>query len=493
MINFALTILEQNQHYPEKLAIRDGYDDLTYGQLSIKIKQVAAYLRVQKINAGETVLIIMEDCVDWPCVFLGCLYAGIVPMPLSSVVGVDFMQEIADFIDCKLVFSSDLIAKKILDNLPTWKIPLTIRSDLGNIYYRPTPLIEAVRVHPDAVGFMSLSSGSTGTPKVIAHRHQVFYEVLKITPPAYEMTFDSVMMSTPKMSWGFGLVNSLTCTLGLGATAIVIPELPARKTIFEYADRYRPTIMISSPSVIRRLLMPSSTDYQLPSSVQHFHSSGEDLPGIMYDTFYKKYGIKITTSLGQSEMANIPYCYTTRENPGKGTVGRPSPLVEIKLVNESKTITVPNQVGEIYVKGSSASMYYYKNYNKTKETFVGEWTRTYDCAFYDTNGNIVFVGRTDDMFKVNDLIVSPVAIENEILNYLSVDQVVITGIVNRTGVKEVHAFVVPTDTFDLNDFKKYCHANLILHQVPRHVHLIDSIPETMTNKKNRKHLTNYVA
>jgi benzoate-CoA ligase len=136
-------------------------------------------------------------------------------------------------------------------------------------------------------------------------------------------------------------------------------------------------------------------------------------------------------------------------------------------------------------------MYYYKNYDKTRETFVGEWVRTGDRGYINEHGNLVFAGRVDDVFKVNDLIVNPIEIESVIMRDTTVDQV---AVVKVEGVKgnEVHAFVVPTPQFNLDDFKDSLIKNLFPHQVPKQIHIVDKLAETATNKKHRKGMANSI-
>jgi benzoate-CoA ligase len=90
-INFAQTIIEQSRNYPNKLAYRDG-TDLTYGELCVRIQQVAQGLSAKGLCPGDNVVLIMEDCVDWPAVFLACVYIGVVPLTLSTVVSLSLIH-----------------------------------------------------------------------------------------------------------------------------------------------------------------------------------------------------------------------------------------------------------------------------------------------------------------------------------------------------------------------------------------------------------------
>ncbi|CAB4128503.1 Acs Acyl-coenzyme A synthetases/AMP-(fatty) acid ligases [uncultured Caudovirales phage] len=459
LINFAHTVLEQSHAHPDKIAYRDGYVDLKYGDIPKRVRQIAHGLTISGLRRGDHVIIQMEDCVDWPCTFLACLYANIIPLPLSGNLGPDLFAKIAEFIECKLIITRDIVQN----------------------FYNLTDHVEPVMVHPDSAAWMNVSSGSTGMPKVAVHRHQTLFEILKLSPRlSFGMTHNSTILSVAKMSWNFGLHNSVTYTMGLGATAILIPDAPAAPVVFEYLNRYRPEIVISSPSIIRRLLLPAVSKYTLPDSIEHFNSSGEHLPDIMYDQFLERFGIQLHSCIGMMETCTN-YAANSDFAHDRGTVGQALPGCEIKLVDD-----------EIYVSSPANACYYYKNYEKTKQTFIGEWVRTGDRGYYNERGNLVFGGRVDDVFKVNDLIVNPVEIESEILKDSTVDQVAIAKVVNSRGTNEVHAFIVPQDNFDIVKFKETIKEKLFPHQIPQQIHIVEKLAETATNKKHRRGMVNSV-
>lgn len=487
--NFVKTVFDKSQSYLDKTAFRDGYEDLTYAQLITRTRQTAQGLLAEGLVAGDHVILTMEDCVDWPVIFLACVYTGIVPLPLSTVVGEDLFWQIAEFIECKKIIAGNSNFEKINQKS---KVKVISRQDVQQFYQQFDGNIDPLPVHPDSACYMNVSSGSTGMPKVAVHRHQVLYEILKLSPElSFSMTKDSVILSIAKMSWNFGLQNSITYTVGLGATAIVIPDPPAAPVVFDYINRFTPTIVVTSPSIIRRLLLTNPSKYLLPNSIQHFHSSGEHLPEPMYDQFLDRFGIKLNSCIGMMET-----CTNYAANPDfehdKGTVGKPLPGCKVKLIDSNGNECVGSDIGEIYVSSPASAFYYYKNYNKTKETFCGEWVKTGDLAYWNKNKNLVFVGRVDDVFKVNDLIVSPVEIESVILKNTTVDQVAVTGVKNSKGITEVHAFVVANDNFNLDQFKEFLSKTLFPHQYPKQIHQVKQLPETMTNKKDRKTMSKMV-
>ena len=113
-------------------------------------------------------------------------------------------------------------------------------------------------------------------------------------------------------------------------------------------------------------------------------------------------------------MANSHYAATNGDAEQQGTVGKLLPGVKIKIVNNIDQESLPGEIGEIYIHCKTIATYYLKDYNSTKNTFVGQWVKTGDSGFIDLQNNLVVVGRVDDLFKVNNLIVSPANVENDV-------------------------------------------------------------------------------
>ena len=435
------------------------------------------------ITPGQSVVICMQDCVDWPVAFLGSIYAGAVPIPVATNIPKDIFQDIINFIDCQALFASDTAVPAFADCTQL----LISRQKMQQWYNTAPSDILPVESHPDAPGYMGLSSGTTSAPKVAVFRHQILFDIVQSGPSQlYKMNSSSIMLSLPKMSWGYGLHNTISYTLSVGATSVVISGPPSPTVVFQTANKYRPTIIAATPSMLRKLLGPASEKYQFPNSVIRIQCSGEDIPESLYNNFYDKFRIHICNSIGQLEVANTNYATSTTPDQ-QGTVGKPLPGVKIKIVNDDLEC-LPGQVGEIYVQTDTIATYYLKNYKATKETFFGNWVKTGDSGYIDKNGNLVFVGRVDDIFKVDDLIVSPVEIENQVLKYPDIENVAVFGVKNVKDIYEIHLCIIPGTNFVMTDFKKHLENKLLKHQRPRQIHVVVEFPETATTKKDRKTL-----
>ena len=148
--------------------------------------------------------------------------------------------------------------------------------------------------------------------------------------------------------------------------------------------------------------------------------------------------------------------------------------------------------GEAWVKSRTACFYYWRKYDKSRETFVGEWTRTGDMLTFDEEGFFWFSGRGDDLFKVNGLWVSPIEIEAALTSHPAVREAAVVSFEDKDGLTKPRAFLVLRDGFlqsaQLIDELKAAVASLGSYKIPESICFIEQLPRTTLLKIDRKAL-----
>jgi benzoate-CoA ligase len=225
----------------------------------------------------------------------------------------------------------------------------------------------------------------------------------------------------------------------------------------------------------------------LSRSVSVMVSSGEPLPKSTAENFQTQHNIKILDGLGMSEcMYN--YCTTTLDNIQVGSIGKPMPGIECE-VRDDRGVPVPNgQIGEMWVKHPCAAIQYWKDWNKTKTTFVGKWIRTGDNVIKNNDNNYTYVSRLDDLLKINGQYVSPVEIESVILNIKWITECGVVAKQGNNGLVEIHAFVSVSRDTSVAEIRSMLTELLPKHKIPKHIHFIETLPKTVTYKKTRSRL-----
>jgi benzoate-CoA ligase len=476
--NFAAWALSTHDKQHNKPAVVDDHVTLTYGQLREHVEKFAGYLQSLDCQPQQRIIISMDDSVSWPVVFFAALYVGMNPVLVSNAMPVNDIERIIHISDAKVIVS---------DHHQKWSI-LCINKDTV-LSCGATVQKDFYRFHPDEPCLWLLSSGSTGEPKCIVNRHANLYNLLKLVTPAAGLDSHSNIYSTAKMSWTYGFNVSVTFALGLGATAHVSSGLPAPSRIYKKLQQHNITHLWTVPGVLAGMQRHPKDQIVLPLRI---FSSGESLPSQIAQAFLDQYDRKICEVFGMSETTQI-YCMQTLDTWQSGTIGKPLPGVKYQLRDSNGATVGPGQVGELFVSSPCQASMYWKDWARTQATFQGAWVRTGDQCRVNEQGNLLFVGRTDDLIKIKGLYVSPVEIENAIVNLPGIQDCTVVHAPNSQGLAELHAFVVTVEAVNQLHIQQALQKQLPDHKVPKHIKFVDSLPKTLTNKKIRNVLRQDIA
>lgn len=476
--NFAAWVFATHADKKNKTAVVDDCASLTYGQLQDHVEKFAGLLRQQGYTAQQRIVISMDDSVAWPVAFFGALYQGMNPVLVSNVMLEKDIERIVAISDASVIVS---------DQSCSWSIPAI--DSARALDCQAEPVKDYYNFHPDEPCLWLLSSGSTGEPKCIVNRHANLYNLMCLVTPAAGIDSNSRILSTAKMSWTYGFNVSVTFALGHGATAHVVSGVPSPTRIYNLICQHAITHLFSVPAVLASMLKHKRSD--LPQDLQIF-SSGEPLPLPVAQEFVDGFGIQVCDVFGMSETTQI-YCMQSKHNWEPGTIGQPLPGVECVLRDEQGQIVPAGQVGEIYVSSPCQASLYWKDWQKTRSTFLGSWVRTGDNARWSDRGNLIFLGRRDDLIKIKGLYVSPFEIESAVATLPEVEDCTVVHVANTQGLAELHAFVVINKSITTDYVREQLGKVLSKHKIPKHIKFVDTLPKTLTNKKMRAVLRQQIA
>jgi len=472
--NFSAWIFDAYADKANKVALVDDQVSLTYGQLEEHVKSFAGYLRSQQLLPQQRVIIRLDDSVTVPVAFLGCIYAGLNPVPVSNDIMDDGLTRIADITDAVAIISdrNDDIGLKIIKE--------------QHILHKHDQLEQYYQYHPDEMCFWLLSSGSSGQSKCMVHRHSNLWNLYRLNAEAFAINQNSKIMVTPKMSWGYGLNHTITLALGAGATAYMYKGVSSPTKVFNRIDLNDITHVFVVPTLIASMLKHGKGQ-KINPTVSQIVSAGEPLPLSLYESFEKEFNYQVKDCIGMSEVVTI-YTWHNPNTFEPGTIGTAIPGVECELRNSDDTKTTVGMIGEMYIKSPVQAMMYWKDKKRSCYTFVGEWVRTGDQMRQTDKGNFIYVARNDDLIKIQGLYVSPIEVESTILMLQEVDECAVVAQSVDGNLPELYAFVVSESKVSADLIKKICAQSLEKHKVPKHILFVKSLPKTLTNKKMRNTL-----
>ena len=495
--NFAAHLLAANAGRAAKTAYIDDTQTLSYSELADRVRRCAAGLLALGLRREERVLMVLQDSVDFPVAFLAALYAGIVPVPVNTLLTGDDYAYMLRHCGARVVLVSQALLPTLQHALAACATrPLAIVCGQGALpegirafasLLAAAPLTEAADTLADDIGFWLYSSGSTGRPKGTVHTHANLYWTAELyAKPVLGLREDDVGFSAAKLFFAYGLGNALTFPLSVGATTVLMAERPTPAAVFRLWTEQRVTVFFGAPTGYAGMLASPELPAKSQIRLRLCSSAGEALPREIGERFTAHFGCEIVDGLGSTEMLHI----FLSNRPGEvqyGSSGRVVPGYRLRLVAESGQDAAPGEIGDLYVKGPSAALMYWGQREKSRATFQGEWTKTGDKYSVDPNGCYVYAGRSDDMLKVSGVYVSPFEVEATLKQHPAVLECAVIGKVDADGLTKTKAFVVlkAGQQASEDELKAFVKERLAPYKYPRFIEFIGGLPKTATGKIQR--------
>ncbi len=499
--NFAADILDRNLKAGRagKPVYIDPRGEWTYGQLADRVARFSAALRALGLRREERVLICLTDTIDWPTAFLGCLKAGIIAVPVNTLLTEsDYAYMLGDSRAKCLVVSEVLYPRfekligqaRDLEHVVVSGANAHGHASFEDLIASAAPDGYIAPTVADDIAFWLYTSGSTGAPKGAVHIHAS----LKLTADLYGtpvagLRENDVIYSVAKLFFAYGLGNAMTFPMSVGATTVLLPERPTPDGVSALLRRYPVTVFWGVPTFYAAFLNSPNAPAKSEVKIRRALSAGEALPEEIARRFKERYGVEICDGLGTTEMLHI---YLTNV-PGAikyGTTGKPVPGYEITLLGEDGQPVRRGEMGEMYCRGPTSAIMYWNNRDKSRSTFQGEWTRSGDKYYEDEDGYYVCCGRADDMLKVSGLYVSPFEVEAALLTHPDVLEAAVVGWNDEQKLVKPKAFVVLKSPDKASDalaraLQEHVKAKLAPFKYPRWIEFRTELPKTATGKIQR--------
>jgi 4-hydroxybenzoate-CoA ligase len=482
----------------ERLAFIDPWRTLTYAELAAASGRFAAGLRRAGIERERRIALLLLDTVDFPIAFWGALRAGVVPVPINTLLPPDITGYIIEDSRAAALFVSAPLVEPLRPALARLGLdPIVVSAPDGNGgdfdgFLGADSNEPMAECSPDEVAFWLYSSGSTGAPKGVKHVHSS----LKATADSYGAQVlgiepDDLMFSVAKLFFAYGLGNSMTFPMAVGAAAILLPDRPTPDAVLAVMRRHRPTMFAGVPTLYAALLAhpeigPGAGSDRLRRSI----SAGEPLPEHIGRRWRETVGSDILDGLGSTEMLHI-FLSNTPDDIRYGTTGKPVPGYELRILDAGGEVA-DGEPGELVVRGPSAADGYWNQRAKSRHAFRGEWTHTGDTYTRDGDGYYRYCGRSDDMLKVGGIWVSPFEVEEALIGHPAVLEAAVVGHPDADGLVKPRAFVVlqeaaqPGDRTALTqELQDHVKAQIGVWKYPRWIEFPDALPKTATGKIQR--------
>ncbi len=497
-LNLATLIRTHAARDAARTALIAGNARLTYGDLDLRARRLAAGLARCGVRRGQHLALLLPNTPHFTIAYFAAHYLGAAVIPLNVLFKQDeIAYHLSDSDAVALIAWDDLMdqARAGMARSEACRTLIAAGSDarkpppdgvptMGSLIARGEAVDELPDTNPDDTAVILYTSGTTGRPKGAELTHFNLFSNAGIAARLTAMTRDTVALGALPLFHSFGQTVVQNAVLLQGGAIVLIPRFDPQIALAEMS-RHRVTFFAGVPTMYFALLhYDKASDFDL-SSLTYCNSGGAAMPVEVMKAFDARYGVEVLEGYGLSETSPVA-SFNVLDRPRKpGSIGLPVDGVEFRLVDDAgRVVTEAGVPGEIWIKGHNVMKGYYKRPEATAEAIREGWFASGDIAHRDEDGYYFIVDRKKDMIVRGGFNVYPREIEEILYGHPDVAEAAVVGVADERVGEEVKAFVVPRAGHRPTEASiiDYCRERLAAYKYPRLVEFREALPKGPTGK-----------
>ena len=485
------------RRHPDKpciVSVEDGRT-LSYRELRQLTGRIAAHLRERGLAPNDRVALLADNSIEHLACYFGVMAYGATICTIHVEMNRNHLEHILAAINPRLVvFEAGLHLDHILAATSAPYLPLgSWDNPRHEGFYAAVRRCEmddasAAAAHERSDAVIFFTSGTSDRPKgaVLTFRELLCNAVA--TAEAFGIGSNDRIYDFRSYNWCSAQVLSALAPLYRGATLILGRKF-SRSRYFEHIKEYRATIATGNPTTINMLLNEDERTHttDIPS-LRFVTSSSAPLLFEEWQRFEQRFGIRVSQGYGCSEIGWIA------AHPGEqrrlGSVGRPLPYLQLRIVGREGAALPPGKMGSVEVGGFDDNNYRYLAEDGTIQVNSRGRMRTGDLGFLDEDGFLHLTGREKELIIRGGVNISPLEIDSLLMQRPEVADVATVGVPDRIYGEEVVSYVVlrPGAKVGADDILRYCSSALPAFKAPKQILLSKELPKTERGKLDRKAL-----
>ncbi len=468
----------------------------TYGQLRRQVAALRAEFVALGLRRGECVALLCGNTPYFVVSYLAAVGVGAVVAPLNPTSPApEIEKELAVVQPAVVIIEPAALA--------TWeRIPSDVRHGVRTVMateghgiegahtldevFAGDGSVDSVDVDPSTPAVYMFTSGTAGSPKAAVLTHGNLLSNIEQATAVENMSPSDVTFGVLPMYHIFGLNVMLCNTLAVGASIVLVQRFDPVSTIETLRER-GVTVVLGAPSIWMALNQLLDVPADAFAKVRLALSGAAKLPEQVIHSLSNRFGLRVLEGYGLTEAS--PVVTTSIDMPfTPGSIGRPVPGVEVRIVDENGDDAFVGDSGEIWVRGPNVFAGYLNDPEATARVLSPEgWLRTGDIAVADEDGHIFMVDRAKDLIIVSGFNVFPAEVEEVLTAHPDIVDAAVVGTAHPHTGEAVRAYVVlrPGTHLDEDTVVDHCRAHLARYKCPSKVLFVDQVPRNMTGKLQR--------
>lgn len=508
--NFAYDCVDYiARHQPDRRAMV-WCDDLghqrtfTFGDMSRYSNMTANLLLQNGVKRGDMVMVILKRHYQFWFTILALHKIGAVIIPATNLLTKkDVVYRVNAARVSAIVCTADgEVSQAVEDGEPEFYGPVQkflVHGgregwlDFDRELESCSPALERIPNKASDPMLLYFSSGTTGYPKMVIHDHSYAIAHIVTARHWHNVVPDGLHLTVADTGWGKAVWGKLYGQWLCGAGVFVYDYTKfTPKDLLQKIQQYRITTFCAPPTIYRFFIKEGMEGYDL-SSLTYATTAGEALNPEVYNRFLDYTGLRLMEGFGQTETV-LSLANLVNSTPKPGSMGKPSPLYQVEVVDSEGVPVSTGEVGEIVIRADGPTpgllMEYYQDPERIKEAWHDGWYHTGDTVWQDEDGYFWYVGRTDDVIKASGYRIGPFEIESVLMEHPAVLECAVTGAPDPIRGTVVKATIVlmkgyqptPELTKELQDYVKHQTAP---YKYPRIVEYVEELPKTISGKIRR--------
>lgn len=465
--------------------------EFTNAALQRGANRLAHALRGLGVGEGDRVMVMLPNCPEVLQAYAAVLKVGAVVVPVVFLLSAAEVGRILAHAEPRVVITSP----DFVDRLEDWPGPRILVGGAGRralaweeLVARQPDTFAAVERAPDDLAVLLYTAGTTGVPKGVALSHRNLLANARSVASLYELDRERWALAVLPLSHSYGLTLMNAGNL-LGTRAVLLRWFDP-EAVLDAIQRHRVQQMSGVPTMFVYLLHYPEADRFDTSSMRVWGSGAAPLPLEIVEPFERKFGGLLLEGYGLTEAAPVVSAHRLSEERRLGSVGRPVPGVQVRIVDEQGRELPAGEVGEICVRGDNVMLGYYRMEAETAQVLRGGWLHTGDMGRLDRDGYLYVVERKKDLIIRGGFNVYPREVEEALYAHPGVAEAAVVGRPDPAMGEEVVAFVVrrPGARVTAEELTRFCRERLAGFKCPREVRFVDALPKSPVGKVLRKEL-----